>query len=115
MSALTIDAAATVRSFITGIPIDQNDAATVTGLRSPLGDQIVAAVYHQPITTPAQINTRIDVADMDRGDRDADLAIIIDPSAMPGIDHRDAEAWNVHMTLPTLLRILGADTTHEKE
>lgn len=111
MSAETLGAAATVRAILTGD--SRPEGATIHGLRTPLGDSITAEVYSQPPTSTAHGNGRLDYADMERADNDADLALVIEPSQEPGINSGDAEAWNVRMTLPTLLRILGAETPTE--
>ena len=113
MSALTWAAASIVRTHLTGK--DTPEGAVVTGIRAPLGQSLVATVFHNPPTSAAHANCRLELAELDRGDRDADLAIVVEHSTLTGIEPDDAEAWNVHMTLPTLLRILGTATLTEKE
>lgn len=113
MSALTLAAAATIRAIITGTTTPEG--STVPGLRTPLGDSITATIYADPPTSTPHTNGRLEFADMERSESDADLAIVIDPSQLPGIDPDDPEAWNVHMTLPTLLTILGHNPNTEQE
>lgn len=108
-------ATATVRDLLAHLTGDGPHRAAITGLRAPLGQRITATVAERPARTPEQLDARLTIAEMNRGDDDADLAIVIDPSAVAGIDTDAAEAWNVHMTLPTLLRILGQDSTPGKE
>lgn len=110
MSTITLDAAATVRSLLSGEPADPAHGTTVTGLSTTLGDSIVATVYAWPAEAAVNLDSRLEFADMERGDRDADIGIVIAPTGLAGLNQADATAWNVHMTLPTLLRILGTPT-----
>lgn len=112
MSGLTLEAAALIRGLLTG-EAKPSDRSVVTGVRTPLGQSVVATVFRKPVTTRGQTDMRLDLAETERSDRDADLAVIVSPTDFPGIDPEDAEAWNVTMTLPTLIRILGQDTTTE--
>lgn len=114
MSAIAIAAAALVRSMLTDAP-SPSDRSVITGLRTPLGQSLIAAVHHNQITTPAQIDVRLNLAELERGDRDTDLAVVVAPTSLPGIGPEYPEAWNVTMTLPTLARILGQTITTEKE
>lgn len=112
MSALTLEAAALIRGLLTG-EAKPSDLSVVTGVRTPLGQSVVATVFRKPVSTAGQIDMRLELAETERGDRDADLAVIVSPTSLPGIDPEDAEAWNVTMTLSTLIRLLGQDTTTE--
>lgn len=109
MSALTW-AADYVRAHLTGEPTPEGAVVTVP---TPLGQKLIASVFETTATSAPHTNARLELAELDRGDLDADLAIVVEPSTLAGIDTDDAEAWNVHMTLPTLLRLIGAPTPEE--
>lgn len=104
-------AVATVQSIVAGLDSDEiSYRATVDGLRGPLGQTITATVSGQPPLSSHHISALLEVAEMNRGDNDAGLGLVIAPAGLPGIDTNDAAAWNVHMTLPTLLELLGQST-----
>lgn len=110
----TAAATANVREILATLTGRRPSKATISGLTTPLGETITVTVSEQPATMPGHIDARLTLAEMNRGDNDTDLGVFIDPSALVGLDEAAPEAWNVHMTLPTLLRILGADTTNQK-
>lgn len=102
-----------VRELLAHLTGEGPQRTAITGLTTPLGETITATVSERPASAPGHLDARLTVADMHRGDDDTDLAILIEPSAVVGIPSSAPEAWNVHMTLPTLLRILGAENPME--
>ncbi|SDQ04988.1 hypothetical protein [Leucobacter chromiiresistens] len=115
MSVALGSPAAWVRNLLGVDPAGAPESTTVTGLRSPLGDTITATVFDTPALSDGHDNARLELAELERGDNDADLGIVVSPAGLTGIDETAPEAWNVTMTLPTLRRILGQDTHNEKE
>lgn len=113
MSVRAFGAAAIVRALLDDGPTDSKESSTITGLRTPLGASVTATVFPDPVNSAGHQDMRLEIAEVNRGDTDADLGLVIAPTGLVGIDRTAPEAWNVTLTLPTLVRLLGQDTTTE--
>ncbi|QZY52899.1 hypothetical protein [Leucobacter tenebrionis] len=114
MSARAFGAAAIVRALLDDGPGDTVQSSTITGLTTPLGQSIVVTVFPDPVSSAEHQDMRLEIAEVNRGDADADLGVVVAPTGLAGIDRAAPEAWNVTLTLPTLLRLLGQDHTTQE-